>query len=184
MLIWLFFSAVHGFLTVPPHRQHVCAYSSPSDGVEELLARAAELRREAQAMEDSMPNTPAPAPPPSPNKVDPNALEFPLSLMDMQDAEFREIVRRQVVNAFDNYSPAESGQLFDDIWARGPSRTADELARLAVDADNLEKDFFARRLQSPEVAGDGIRVLRSRIRMWAKGGGEDREKKRFPWELF
>ena len=115
---------------------------------DELLERAASLRREAEAMEATLPKRDPPPPPPPPVTTPP------------------EFVVRQVVHAFDNLPPAEPTEALDRIWLRD-RQARDALLDLAKQADAIEK-AFEKQSVAPEDAADAIRVLRSRIRMWTK----------------
>lgn len=161
-------------------------FANSDEDIDALLARAAELRREIQDAEASLPEqkpTTPQAAPPQKNKVDRSQIDS-LTENDMLDEEFRDSVQRQVINAFDNIPTDESAELFNKIWRLGPSRTVDNLAKLAVQADEIERDFVTRRLDDPGVAGDAMRVIRSRIRMWAKDYLPEDESPRMPWEIW
>lgn len=142
-------------------RRPLCAEDSP----EELLERARQLREEAAALELTL--TPQRPEPPQPLRRSRLKDDTPLTLLEMRDAGLQRSVKRQMVNAFDNLPPQESGDIFETVWAKGPSKQVEALARLAAAADDLEEAYLKQRVP-PEVASEEIRVLRSRIRMASK----------------
>mmetsp|Transcript_18357 Transcript_18357/g.59176 ORF Transcript_18357/g.59176 Transcript_18357/m.59176 type:complete len:179 (-) Transcript_18357:194-730(-) len=119
---------------------------------EALMARARELREEAEELEATLP-----APPKEPTTQTPkkDPYEPPANVV------------RQVVHAFDNLPSAESTEAVEAIWKARDKTARDKLMELAEQADDLEDAFLDQRLSS-EDAADAIRVLRSRIRMWTK----------------
>lgn len=152
MLVFVLWSAL------TPRR--LCAEDSP----EELLERARQLREEAAALESTLEPT---LEPPKPLRRSRLKDERPLTAVEMRDAGLQKSVKRQMVNAFDNLPPQETGEIFDTVWAKGPSKQVEVLSRLAAAADDLEEAYLKNRVP-PEVASEEIRVLRSRIRMWSK----------------
>lgn len=90
-----------------------------------------------------------------------------LTAADMEDPELRALVRRQMVNAFDNYPPQEVEAMFARLWAAGPIKSVRKLVEAARDADAVETAYFEGAV-SDERAGDEIRVCRSRLRMYGK----------------
>ena len=94
LVLALVAACCRGFLLgTPLVRRHARCFASSekSDDVDAMLARAKELRLEAEALEATI-ERPPPPPPPAP-KGPPEAPEN---------------VQRQVVNAFDNLPPWES----------------------------------------------------------------------------
>mmetsp|Transcript_16958 Transcript_16958/g.51434 ORF Transcript_16958/g.51434 Transcript_16958/m.51434 type:complete len:165 (-) Transcript_16958:71-565(-) len=149
LLLLLAEQLVGGFLAAAPSmRRGTVLRSTPDDDADALLARAAELRRDAEALEATLP--------PPVVEEEPPTVEGP-----------PESVVRQVVNAFDNLPPAESTEAARRAWTAGGD-AKDKLAQLAAQADDVEDAFFNKQTISSENAADSIRVLRSRIRMEAK----------------
>ena len=95
------------------------------------------------------------------------APRFELTEETMKDPELQALVRRQMVDAFDNRREDEVDVMFARLWHAGPIKTVWKLVEAALDAQDVS-EAYQNGLLSDEGAGDEIRCCRSRIRMYAK----------------
>ena len=95
------------------------------------------------------------------------APRFELTAEKMEDPELQSVVRRQMVDAFDNRREDEVDLMFARLWHAGPIKTVKKLVEAVLDAQDVYQ-AYADDLLSDERAADEIRCCRSRIRMYAK----------------
>ena len=95
------------------------------------------------------------------------APRFELTAERMEDPELQRVVRRQMVDAFDNRREDEVELMFSRLWHAGPIKTVKKLVEAVLDAQDVYQ-AYADDLLSDERAADEIRCCRSRIRMYAK----------------
>ena len=95
------------------------------------------------------------------------APRFELTEEKMADPALQSVVRRQMVDAFDNRREDEVDLMFSRLWHAGPIKTVKKLVEAVLDAQDVYQ-AYADNLLSDERAADEIRCCRSRIRMYAK----------------
>ena len=95
------------------------------------------------------------------------APRFELTAERMEDPELQSVVRRQLVDAFDNRREDEVELMFSRLWNAGPIKTVKKLVEAVLDAQDVYQ-AYSDNLLSDERAADEIRCCRSRIRMYAK----------------
>ena len=95
------------------------------------------------------------------------APRFELTAERMEDPELQSVVRRQLVDAFDNRREDEVELMFARLWHAGPIKTVKKLVEAVLDAQDVYQ-AYSDDLLSDERAADEIRCCRSRIRMYAK----------------
>ena len=95
------------------------------------------------------------------------APRFELTAERMEDPELQNVVRRQMVDAFDNRREDEVELMFSRLWHAGPIKTVKKLVEAVLDAQDVYQ-AYSDDLLSDERAADEIRCCRSRIRMYAK----------------
>ena len=95
------------------------------------------------------------------------APRFELTAERMEDAELQRVVRRQMVDAFDNRREDEVDLMVSRLWHAGPIKTVKKLVEAVLDAQDVYQ-AYSDNLLSDERAADEIRCCRSRIRMHAK----------------
>ncbi|CAH0364073.1 unnamed protein product [Pelagomonas calceolata] len=95
------------------------------------------------------------------------APRFELTAEKMEDPELQSVVRRQMVDAFDNRREDEVDLMFARLWHAGPIKTVKKLVEAVLDAQDVYQ-AYSDDLLSDERAADEIRCCRSRIRMYAK----------------
>ena len=95
------------------------------------------------------------------------APRFELTAEKMEDPELQKVVRRQLVDAFDNRREDEVELMFSRLWHAGPIKTVKKLVEAVLDAQDVYQ-AYSDDLLSDERAADEIRCCRSRIRMYAK----------------
>jgi hypothetical protein len=95
------------------------------------------------------------------------APRFELTAEKMEDPELQSVVRRQMVDAFDNRREDEVDVMFARLWHAGPIKTVKKLVEAVLDAQDVYQ-AYSDDLLSDERAADEIRCCRSRIRMYAK----------------
>ena len=95
------------------------------------------------------------------------APRFELTAEKMEDPELQRVVRRQLVDAFDNRREDEVELMFSRLWHAGPIKTVKKLVEAVLDAQDVYQ-AYSNNLLSDERAADEIRCCRSRIRMYAK----------------
>ena len=95
------------------------------------------------------------------------APRFELTAERMEDPELQKVVKRQMVDAFDNRREDEVELMFSRLWHAGPIKTVKKLVEAVLDAQDVYQ-AYADDLLSDERAADEIRCCRSRIRMYAK----------------
>ena len=95
------------------------------------------------------------------------APRFELTAERMEDPELQKVVRRQLVDAFDNRREDEVDLMFARLWHAGPIKTVKKLVEAVLDAQDVYQ-AYSDDLLSDERAADEIRCCRSRIRMYAK----------------
>ena len=95
------------------------------------------------------------------------APRFELTAEKMEDPELQKVVRRQMVDAFDNRREDEVDVMFARLWHAGPIKTVKKLVEAVLDAQDVYQ-AYSDDLLSDERAADEIRCCRSRIRMYAK----------------
>ena len=95
------------------------------------------------------------------------APRFELTEEKMEDPELQKVVKRQMVDAFDNRREDEVDLMFARLWHAGPIKTVKKLVEAVLDAQDVYQ-AYADDLLSDERAADEIRCCRSRIRMYAK----------------
>ena len=95
------------------------------------------------------------------------APRFELTEEKMEDPALQRVVRRQMVDAFDNRREDEVDLMFSRLWHAWPIKTVKKLVEAVLDAQDVYQ-AYADDLLSDERAADEIRCCRSRIRMYAK----------------
>ena len=95
------------------------------------------------------------------------APRFELTAEKMEDPALQSVVRRQMVDAFDNRREDEVDLMFSRLWHAGPIKTVKKLVEAVLDAQDVYQ-AYSDDLLSDERAADEIRCCRSRIRMYAK----------------
>ena len=95
------------------------------------------------------------------------APRFELTEERMEDPELQKVVKRQMVDAFDNRREDEVDLMFARLWHAGPIKTVKKLVEAVLDAQDVYQ-AYSDNLLSDERAADEIRCCRSRIRMYAK----------------
>ena len=95
------------------------------------------------------------------------APRFELTAEKMEDPALQSVVRRQMVDAFDNRREDEVDLMFSRLWHAGPIKTVKKLVEAVLDAQDVY-EAYADDLLSDERAADEIRCCRSRISMYAK----------------
>ena len=95
------------------------------------------------------------------------APRFELTEERMEDPALQSLVKRQMVDAFDNRREDEVELMFSRLWHAGPIKTVKKLVEAVLDAQDVYQ-AYADDLLSDERAADEIRCCRSRIRMYAK----------------
>ena len=95
------------------------------------------------------------------------APRFELTAERMEDPELQKVVKRQMVDAFDNRREDEVDLMFSRLWHAGPIKTVKKLVEAVLDAQDVYQ-AYSDNLLSDERAADEIRCCRSRIRMYAK----------------
>jgi hypothetical protein len=95
------------------------------------------------------------------------APRFELTAERMEDPALQSVVRRQMVDAFDNRREDEVDVMFSRLWHAGPIKTVKKLLEAVLDAQDVYQ-AYSDDLLSDERAADEIRCCRSRIRMYAK----------------
>jgi hypothetical protein len=95
------------------------------------------------------------------------APRFELTAEKMADPELQSVVRRQMIDAFDNRREDEVDLMFARLWHAGPIKTVKKLVEAVLDAQDVYQ-AYSDDLLSDERAADEIRCCRSRIRMYAK----------------
>ena len=95
------------------------------------------------------------------------APRFELTAERMEDPALQSVVRRQMIDAFDNRREDEVDVMFSRLWHAGPIKTVKKLVEAVLDAQDVYQ-AYSDDLLSDERAADEIRCCRSRIRMYAK----------------
>ena len=93
------------------------------------------------------------------------APRFELTEEKMEDPELQKVVKRQMVDAFDNRREDEVDVMFSRLWHAGPIKTVKKLVEAVLDAQDVYQ-AYSDDLLSDERAADEIRCCRSRIRMY------------------
>ena len=105
------------------------------------------------------------------------APRFELTAEKMEDPELQSVVRRQMIDAFDNRREDEVDVMFARLWHAGPIKTVKKLVEAVLDAQDVYQ-AYADDLLSDERAADEIRCCRSRIKDVREGRGVPAERRR------
>ena len=69
------------------------------------------------------------------------APRFELTAEKMEDPELQKVVRRQMVDAFDNRREDEVELMFSRLWHAGPIKTVKKLVEAVLDAQDVYQAY-------------------------------------------